>query len=74
MACSRTFENDKKKNSAYWDAIDGTIESMLEMVANYSTTSVDRSMLEDGVADIRESVIDFLKEIGGTFPYVGGNL
>ena len=64
MSNERTFENDKKRNSAYWDEIDGTIEAMLGIVANYSTTPVDRNMLADGVADIRESVVDFLKEIG----------
>lgn len=74
MSNERTFENDKKRNSAYWDEIDGTIEAMLGIVANYSTTPVDRNMLADGIADIRESVVDFLKEIGGTFPYVEGNL
>lgn len=47
---------------------------MLGVVANYSTPPIDRDMLSDGVADVRESVIKFLEEIGGTFPYVEGDL
>lgn len=78
----KTFENDKKKNSAYWDEIDGVVEDCVRNIAAFSTTPIDIDELDDDgeiefaniVADTRELIISKLKDAGYTFPYVEGNL
>ena len=78
----KTFENDKRKNSAYWDAIDGVVEDCVRDIAVFSTTQIDIDELDDDgkielaniVADTRELIISKLKDAGYTFPYVEGNL
>lgn len=78
----KTFENDKKKNSAYWDEIDGVVEDCVRNIAAFSTTPIDIDELDDNgeielaniVADARELIVSKLKGAGCTFPYVEGNL
>ena len=78
----KTFENDKKKNSAYWDEIDHVVDDCIRNVATFSTTQIDIDELDDDgeielaniIADTRELIISKLKDAGCTFPYVEGNL
>lgn len=78
----KTFENDKKKNSRYWDAIDGVVEDCVRDIAAFSTTQIDIDELDDDgeielaniIADTRELITSKLKDAGYTFPYVEGNL
>lgn len=73
---------EKKRNSSYWDEIDGIIEDCIRNVAASSTTQIDIDELDDDgeielaniVADTRELIISKLKDAGCTFPYVEGNL
>jgi hypothetical protein len=71
----RNYKTDKKRNAAYWDEIDATIERMVCDVADFSDTKFEDDVLDDMisdgiVADVREIVINYLIEKGGNFPYV----
>ena len=72
------FRTDKKANARYWDEIDATIERMVCEVADFSDEKLDKDsldMISDGiVADVREMVINYLKEKGGNFPFVNENM
>ena len=72
------FRTDKKANARYWDEIDATIERMLCEVADFSDEKLDKDsldMISDGiVADVREMVINYLTEKGGSFPFVNGDM
>lgn len=78
----KTFENDKKKNSRYWDAIDGVVEECVRNIAAFSTTQINIDELDDNgeielaniIADTRELIISRLKAAGCKFPYVEGDL
>ena len=70
---------DKKANSRYWDEIDALIEKMVMETAEFSDTKINSEELDDIVsdgivADVREMVINYLKEKGGEFPYVDENM
>ena len=70
---------DKKANARYWDAIDAAVEKMIREVAEFSDDKINEERLEDLigdgiVADAREVVIAYLKEKGGTFPFVDENM
>ena len=74
-----SYKTDKKANARYWDEIDATIERMVCDVADFSDTKFEDGVLDDMisdgiVADIREMVINYLKEKGGNFPYVDENM
>lgn len=72
------FRTDKKANARYWDEIDATIERMVCEVADFSDEKLDKDsldMISDGiVADVREMVINYLTEKGGSFPFVNGDM
>lgn len=74
-----SYKTDKKANARYWDEIDATIEGMVCDVANFSDTKFEDGILDDMIsdgiiADVREMVINYLKEKGGNFPYVNENM
>lgn len=70
--------NDKKKNAAYWDAIDNEFAETIKCVFRYSSEAVDitdeeleQKMYGSGVLpEVRDKVIGFLKELGAEFPYI----
>ena len=73
------IRTDKKRNARYWDGIDAIIETMVYDVAKASVVELEEDALEDIisdgiVADVREMVIDYLKEKGGEFPFVNENM
>ena len=73
----RKLANDKKKNMAYWDIIDDTCYEAVRGVAASSQTEIDEDELEDAIteigAEIRDIIVEKLKAIGGTFPFVDEN-
>ena len=75
----RNYKTDKKRNAAYWDEIDATIERMVCDVADFSDTKFEDDILDDMIsdgiiADVREMVINYLTEKGGSFPFVNGDM
>lgn len=71
-----SYKTNKKANARYWDAIDAVIEGAITEVADFSDNEVDiDDLIGDGiVADVREMVINYLKEKGGNFPFVNENM
>ena len=74
-----SYKTDKKSNARYWDEIDGIFERMVYDVAEFSDVEFEEDALDDIisdgiVADVREMVINYLKEKGGSFPYINENM
>ena len=74
-----SYKTDKKANARYWDEIDGIFERMVYDVAEFSDVKFEEDALDDIisdgiVADVREMVINYLKEKGGSFPYINENM
>lgn len=73
-----SYKNNKKANARYWDGIDSIIEHMINDIAEFSDNNINDELddiISDGiVADVREIVINYLKEKGGVFPFVDGNM
>lgn len=74
-----SYKTNKKANARYWDGIDATIEEMIVGIANFSDTKLEEEIFDDLVgdgivADVREVVINYLKDKGGEFPYVNENM
>lgn len=75
----RTHQADKKKNAAYWDAIDGIIVNAITEIAKYSDEEIDSDELEDAIYDgtlgeVRDLIISSLENRGGVFPFVKEDL
>ena len=71
----RNFKTDKKRNAAYWDEIDATVERFINEIAVFSAKSFDFDGYDDGIIpDVRESVVEALKKCGAEFPYVNENM
>lgn len=73
-----SYKNNKKANVRYWDGIDSIIEHMINDIAEFSDNNINDELddiISDGiVADVREIVINYLKEKGGIFPFVDENM
>lgn len=74
----KSFKTDKKKNAAYWDVIDDTVETCITDILAMSAEKVDADELDlygDGIiGEVRDLIIDYLKEQGAEFPFVDGDM
>lgn len=72
------IQTDKKANSRYWDDIDGKCYELIQELSKYSTTQVLDEELNNITcqcgAEIREIIINHLKNVGGNFPFVNEDL
>ncbi len=71
----RNFKTDKKRNAAYWDEIDATVERFVNEIASFSAKSFNFDGYDDGIIpDVREAVVEALKKCGAEFPFVDENM
>ena len=89
LKVSNDFKTDKKKNMEYWDTIDSVVFDCISNIAAASTTKLHFSNFgcnsEDDfdlesemyacglIPDVRDKIINALKNFGGTFPFVDQN-
>lgn len=74
---ANSITDNKKANMKYWNIIEGICENCIRDYADVSITKIDPDKLEEHIYDltseVRDSILDALRKIGGVFPFIDEN-